>query len=571
MADLSILAGATSQSINVDLYILATGAPQTGLVFNSSALTANYSFTGTNATSVSITLATLAAVNSAYSSGGFKEIDATGMPGIYRLDLPNAALAAAKGRELIVTLTGFSGMATRHIKIELTAVDNQSTAFGLVLAKTTNITGFNDIAASAVVSSGAITTSGGAVSTVTTVTNQLTAAQVATGIWQDTTAGDFTVASSIGKSLYTSGVVPGGSGGILISGTNSGTTTFGALTSTGSFTISDGLLISRSTSNASAITATGNGSGSGIVATSGSGLAADAVQFNSAATAGNGLVLLGKTTGAGLKSTGGTTGNGFNLIAGSTSGDGFVITTTNGNAANWTANGASKVGFMLNGGTGAGHAINLVAGGTSGVGLNAAGHGTGAGILATGGATGPGMNIIGGATSGDAVDLSATVGTATVPADLRTTLGTTSAGAAGYVGIDWSAINAPTSTQGLTGTTISSAQTIASVTTVTNLTNAPTNGDFTAAMKTSLNAATPVATLSTAYDFAKGTVAMTESYSTIHAAPTPAQILFEMRGILAENNVTATTVTTKKIDGTTTAETFTINSATAPTTITRAT
>lgn len=38
----------------------------------------------------------------------------------------------------------------------------------IVLAKTTNITGFNDIAATAIVSSGAITTSGGAVSTVTT-------------------------------------------------------------------------------------------------------------------------------------------------------------------------------------------------------------------------------------------------------------------------------------------------------------------------------------------------------------------------------------------------------------------
>lgn len=36
---------------------------------------------------------------------------------------------------------------------------------------------------------------------VTTVTNQLTAAQVATGIWQDTTAGDFTTAASVGKSV----------------------------------------------------------------------------------------------------------------------------------------------------------------------------------------------------------------------------------------------------------------------------------------------------------------------------------------------------------------------------------
>ena len=37
--------------------------------------------------------------------------------------------------------------------------------------------------------------------TVTTVTNQLTAAAIATGVWQDSTSGDFTAASSIGKSL----------------------------------------------------------------------------------------------------------------------------------------------------------------------------------------------------------------------------------------------------------------------------------------------------------------------------------------------------------------------------------
>lgn len=41
----------------------------------------------------------------------------------------------------------------------------------------------------------------GTVTTVTTVTNQLTAAQIATGVWQDTTAGDFTTALSVGKSV----------------------------------------------------------------------------------------------------------------------------------------------------------------------------------------------------------------------------------------------------------------------------------------------------------------------------------------------------------------------------------
>lgn len=67
---------------------------------------------------------------------------------------------------------------------------------------------------------------------VTTVTNQLTAAQVATGVWQDATAGDFTAASSIGKSLYTSGVVPGGTNGLFIAGTNAATTITTSLTTT---------------------------------------------------------------------------------------------------------------------------------------------------------------------------------------------------------------------------------------------------------------------------------------------------------------------------------------------------
>src|SRR5581483_10682467 len=73
-----------------------------------------------------------------------------------------------------------------------------------------------------------------------------------------------------------------------------------------------------------------------------------------------------------------------------------------------------------------------------------------------------------------------------------------------------------------------------SIATVTNLTNAPTSGDFTATMKTSLNVATPAVTVSdktgfsltSTYDFAKGTTAMTESYAAQGAALTPVQALY---------------------------------------------
>jgi hypothetical protein len=92
----------------------------------------------------------------------------------------------------------------------------------------------------------------GTVATVTTLTNLpaitanwLTAAgtaadfgtEVAAAVWQDAVAGDFTVANSIGKALYINNIAPGAAGGHFISGSNAGTTTVGALTVTGAFSI----------------------------------------------------------------------------------------------------------------------------------------------------------------------------------------------------------------------------------------------------------------------------------------------------------------------------------------------
>jgi hypothetical protein len=62
-----------------------------------------------------------------------------------------------------------SGADPCDVLYEVVAVNPQSTAFGLSLAKTTNITGFNDIAATDIVTSGAITTSSGKVSGVVLV------------------------------------------------------------------------------------------------------------------------------------------------------------------------------------------------------------------------------------------------------------------------------------------------------------------------------------------------------------------------------------------------------------------
>jgi hypothetical protein len=89
MAEPFVLIGSVDQTKQFVLQDL-TGAGKTGLV--AADLTCYYN--RRRAAAVAVALADLAAVDSAHSDGGLKEIDATNMPGHYRLDLPDAAFAA---------------------------------------------------------------------------------------------------------------------------------------------------------------------------------------------------------------------------------------------------------------------------------------------------------------------------------------------------------------------------------------------------------------------------------------------------------------------------------------------
>ncbi len=64
---------------------------------------------------------------------------------------------------------------------------------------------------------------------------------------------------------------------------------------------------------------------------------------------------------------------------------------------------------------------------------------------------------------------------------------------------------------------------------------------------------------------------LTESYNTDGTAPTAAQALFLIMQMLTERSVSSTTLTVKRLDGSTTAATFTLDSASAPTSVTRTT
>lgn len=123
--------GATSQSIYFEALdsTSTTGGRRTGLVFNTSNLTAYYVRNQGGPTQ--ITLATLTNPDSAWSSGGFKEVDATNMPGIYRLDVPDAAFASGAD-SVVVTLRGATGMVQASEEIQLTSIDAQdATAMGV--------------------------------------------------------------------------------------------------------------------------------------------------------------------------------------------------------------------------------------------------------------------------------------------------------------------------------------------------------------------------------------------------------------------------------------------------------
>jgi hypothetical protein len=125
---ITIAPGSTSQSI--ELYLGATG-----LTASTSGLTARYNRTRTASVSIPLVARTIA---QAYTSGGFAEVDATNMPGIYRLDVPDAALAAGAD-DVTIVVRGASGTngAVMTVKLSsggLTSAQTASAVWGASVA-----------------------------------------------------------------------------------------------------------------------------------------------------------------------------------------------------------------------------------------------------------------------------------------------------------------------------------------------------------------------------------------------------------------------------------------------------
>ena len=137
-----VYAGLTSQTI--DLFIRdsssTTGQGLTGLAYNSGSLVASYR-KGATGSRTAITLATQT-VGGVFSSGGFVEIDATNMPGCYRLDLPNAAVDTAGF--VTVFLKGAANMVPVALRIDCRPVPADLKQIGADAQSATDLKDFAD-------------------------------------------------------------------------------------------------------------------------------------------------------------------------------------------------------------------------------------------------------------------------------------------------------------------------------------------------------------------------------------------------------------------------------------------
>lgn len=112
----------TSQgtSVTFDVFLVGNaqgtspGNPVTGLTYQS---VSAYTRTMPTGTSTQIPLVTQT-VAGAYSSGGFKEIDSTGQPGMYRFDLPNSLVPTSGEVSVVIAGTATAvGVATHRVRV----------------------------------------------------------------------------------------------------------------------------------------------------------------------------------------------------------------------------------------------------------------------------------------------------------------------------------------------------------------------------------------------------------------------------------------------------------------------
>jgi hypothetical protein len=371
---------------------------------------------------------------------------------------------------------------------------------------------------------------------------------------------------------------PGASGGILISGSNSGTTTLGAFTVTGATTLTGAVSLGSTlgvtgTTTLAAVTTTGTVTCNALTVT-------NATTLSGAVSFGSTFGITGTTTLAALTTTGTVTFNAFtvtnatNLTGavtfGSTWGITGAATFTAGIVTNITGNLSGSVGSLTTNNDKTGYSLTVTPP-TAATTAAAVWDVVLSGHL-TSGTTGAALNAAGSAGDPWATAIPGAYGAGTAGHRLGN-IPDVAAGAAG--GLFIAGTNAATtvtitgSLSGTVGGIAGTTQTLDALQTALN----STHGAGSWATATGFSVAGDAMTLTsgerTAVAAAVTTVALTESYAADGAAFTLAQGLYQIYSAVMEFSISGTALSCQKLDGSTTWATVTLDSASAPTSRTR--
>jgi len=111
--------GATSQSVELYIVDATDGTPETGVIWNTAGIDLKYRRKDAVAVSITEAALTTPALTDTWETGGFLEIG----NGVYRLDLPDAAVASAAGIDRVVVFGTVTGMVVLPVTIHLTTLD----------------------------------------------------------------------------------------------------------------------------------------------------------------------------------------------------------------------------------------------------------------------------------------------------------------------------------------------------------------------------------------------------------------------------------------------------------------
>lgn len=220
-----VTAGSTNVSVYYyivqDASATSPGEPVTGLLFSDIETGGSASYARQGAVRVDLTLITLSGAAASHADGGFILVDDTNMPGLYRCDYPDAAFVTGADQVFLqlVVASGKNAVAA-PILVDITDVDLRDSVRGGMTALPNaaadaagglpisdaggldmdDIPITSEFEARTLVAAGYFDPAADTVATVTTVTNQLTAATVANQVW-DTDATGRQTAGTFGQAI----------------------------------------------------------------------------------------------------------------------------------------------------------------------------------------------------------------------------------------------------------------------------------------------------------------------------------------------------------------------------------